>query len=407
MFSPRREICALAGAVLEGQGGITYSRQIPHPALRTDPIAPVVADILLDGFLLFDAHGAIEFANSATEAIFHHRPDSLIGRYIHEVIPELSRQTTSAASDEVRPHMGRTAHRSGQMVGRRGDGSDVPLQVSIGAPMIEGVRKFVCCVRDLSQHGESPPAAEALREQTVQARKRNELSTIVVGIAHDLTNALLPVVSLTELNAAKLPRGSPEAGDLAKALTAANYARDLVRQLCLLARPGGMGKQIVRLDEIVAGVSAYLRAVLATRVRIEERIAADTDPILADPNEIRQVLVNLGLNASDGMAESGGVLKIELSQVDIADELRAAQGKLVPGRYLCMSVSDTGRGTDARHIDRVFEPFFTTKTVGQGTGLGLSVVASIVQNHDGAITLQSQLNQGSVFKVFLPVSADV
>lgn len=407
MFSPRREICALAGAALEGQGGITYSRQIPHPALRTDPVAPVVADSLLDGILLFDARGAIEFANAATEAIFHRRPDGMIGHYIHEVIPELSRQAMSAVSEETQPNVGRPAHRAGQMVGRREDGSDVPLQVSIDALIIGGARKFVCCVRDLSQHGESHRAAEAPREQTIQARKRHELSAIVLGIAHDLNNALMPVVSLTELTAAKLPRGSPEAGNLAKALTAANYARDLVRQLRLFAQPDGTQKQIVRLDEIVAGVSAYLHAVLPAKVRIEERIAADTDPVLADPNEIRQVLVNLGLNASDGMAASGGVLKIELSQVELADELRAAQGQLVPGRYLCMSVSDTGRGIEARHIDRVFEPFFTTKTVGQETGLGLSVVASIVQHHDGAITLQSQLNQGSVFTVFLPVSADV
>ncbi len=370
----------------------------------SDAILPAVASTLLDGFFLFDADGVIEFASAATEAIFNLRADNQVGREIHDLIPALGRRHTALlASRETGPHVGRIADRNGHMIGKRVDGSDIPVQVSIGGVVIDGVQKFVCCVRDLTRQTESQRAAEALQEQVVQLQKRSLLGALATGVAHDLKNVLMPVISLTELTVAKLPHGSKEATNLAKVLAAANHARDLVRQILVFEGRDQTKKQMLRLDKVVLDAVAFLRATLPTSALLEENIPANAHLILADPTQIHQVVVNLGINASDAMAETGGVLRIDLSQIEIADESLAAQGNLVPGQYLCISVSDTGRGIGPESIDRIFEPFFTTKTVSQGAGLGLSVVANVVENHAGAITVHSQPGRGTTFRVYFPV----
>lgn len=404
--SPRPRLLASAGVLRAREIHVPDaldSGEIDQATSEVDAAVSVVADVLLDGIIVYDRRGAIEFTNSAAETIFRLHPDGQIGRDLDDLIPELRRRlATPLASGETWPRTGRIADRGGRMMGRRTDGSNVPIQASVGAIVFGGERKFVCCVRDLSQQAESQRAAEALQEQIIQAQKRSTLSDLAGGIAHDFNNVLMPIIGLTELTVAKLPRGSKEAANLVKALTAANHARDLVRRILAFERQGEAEKQYLRLAEAVPDAIAFLRVVLPTTVRLEESIAAKTSPVLADPTQIQQILVNLGLNSFDAMAESVGVLKIGLTQVEIAEDSRATLGSLVAGHYLCLSVTDTGRGIDAQTIERIFEPFFTTKTVSRGAGLGLSVVASIVNSHDGAITVDSQPGQGTVFKVYLP-----
>jgi signal transduction histidine kinase len=127
-------------------------------------------------------------------------------------------------------------------------------------------------------------------------------------------------------------------------------------------------------------------------------------PVLADPTQIHQVVMNLGLNAGQAMRESGGRLTIRLLPADVVAGRAPPAPGLVPGRYMAMSILDTGRGMDADTASRIFEPFFSTKPPGEGSGLGLSVVHSIVRNHDGAIAVESAVGEGSSFTVFLPLA---
>ena len=147
---------------------------------------------------------------------------------------------------------------------------------------------------------------------------------------------------------------------------------------------------------------SFLRAGLPSTIKIEEHIHETPSFILADPTQIQQILINLGANARDAMQNEGGTLTVDLSEVQVGDGLENPLGDLEPGAYVRLEVTDTGCGMSEEMVVRIFEPFFTTKEVGEGTGVGLALVHSIVKNHDGALTVRSEPGHGTTFAVFLP-----
>ena len=146
----------------------------------------------------------------------------------------------------------------------------------------------------------------------------------------------------------------------------------------------------------------FLRATIPTTIKIELNLEQNCGFILADPTQIHQVLINLCTNAAHAMREKGGVLEVSVVAIELEEDTVAQYPDLAPGSYLTLSVSDTGHGIDDKIIDRIFEPYFTTKSIGDGTGLGLSVVHGIVRNHGGVITVSSSPGKGSYFEVYLP-----
>ena len=246
---------------------------------------------------------------------------------------------------------------------------------------------------------EAKRAEEALRE----AQKMEALGTLAGGIAHDFNNALLPIIGLTELTLRKMPKDSAEARHLDKVRLAANHAQDLVHQILAFSRQEPVERRRIDLCAVVDEACELLRSGLPTTIRILKRLEEPTGIVLADPIQIRQVVVNLGANAGDAMAEEGGILTVEMSEVQIGPDHGTTQTELTPGPHVRLAVTDTGRGIDRDKIERIFEPFFTTKDVGKGTGLGLSVAHGIVMSHDGAITVQSEPGKGSTFAAFLPL----
>ena len=145
-----------------------------------------------------------------------------------------------------------------------------------------------------------------------------------------------------------------------------------------------------------------LRSSLPATIKISRKILADSSMVLADSTQIHQVLVNLCTNASHAMRENGGLLEVSLKDVDLESETRVGDEHLKPGKYVKLSVSDSGYGIEKEVMDRIFEPFFTTKKANEGTGLGLSVVHGIIKSHDGAITVSSTRGEGTTFDIFLP-----
>ena len=243
-------------------------------------------------------------------------------------------------------------------------------------------------------------------EQLRQAQKMEALGTLAGGIAHDFNNILAAIIGFTELVHDHVPKGSREARHAARVLEARLRGRELVRQMLTFAATDRAGeKALAALSSIVKESVRLLRASIPTTISIRTNVRSESGVILGDPVQIQQVLMNLCTNAAYAMREKGGVLDIELSDFSVSSSNGDPHG-IEPGLYMKLLVRDTGTGIPPDIMDRIFDPFFTTKGVGEGTGLGLSVVLGIVKQSDGYITAESEPGKGSTFTVYFPKVAE-
>jgi PAS domain S-box-containing protein len=247
-----------------------------------------------------------------------------------------------------------------------------------------------------------------LEVQFRQAQKMEAIGTLAGGIAHDFNNILSAVLGYTEMALEEPKINDRLRRCLEQVFKAGERARDLVKQILSFSRQIDERPRPLRISPIIKEVLKLLRASLPTTIKIRQDIQSEPDAVLADPTQIHQVMMNLCTNAAHAMRGRQGELKVSLAPVNIepSDDL-IIHHDLSPGKYLRLTVSDTGAGIDDEIIGRIFDPFFTTKEVGEGTGLGLSVVYGIVKNCSGAITVQSEVGKGTEFNVYLPLLTDV
>jgi signal transduction histidine kinase/ActR/RegA family two-component response regulator len=254
-----------------------------------------------------------------------------------------------------------------------------------------------------AEQGERKLAQEALHateEQLRQAQKMEAIGRLAGGVAHDFNNLLSVILGYATLleTRAKDDESRQNAGEI---LAAGQRAADLTRQLLAFSRKQVLEPKVLDLDEVVAGTHKMLSRVLGEDIELEVQRSPELARVKCDPGQIEQVLVNLVLNARDAMPE-GGTLRIRTSSVDFdASDSELPMGAK-PGRYVMLSVEDSGIGMDTATARRIFEPFFTTKDTGKGTGLGLSTAFGIVKQSGGFISVQSELAKGSTFRVYLP-----
>jgi PAS domain S-box-containing protein len=241
-----------------------------------------------------------------------------------------------------------------------------------------------------------------IQAQLQQAQKMEAIGTLAGGIAHDFNNILSAVIGYTEIVLGDVAESTSQHRNLQEVLKAGNRARDLVNQILMFSRQTDKELKPVQINQIVIETLKLLRASLPTTIKIEPKLRSSS-AVLADPTQIHQVMMNLCTNAAHAMREMGGLLKIELSDTDLDRNIIEQHPYLSDGTYIKLRVSDSGHGMEKRIADRIFDPFFTTKGRGEGTGMGLAVVLGIVKSHGGTITVESTVNEGSRFDVFLPV----
>ncbi|MEP7243416.1 MAG: ATP-binding protein [Gammaproteobacteria bacterium] len=239
--------------------------------------------------------------------------------------------------------------------------------------------------------------------QIRQSQKLDALGTIAGGIAHDFNNILTVLRGNLSLAQMTLPSDHGMRVSLSEMDQACNRAADLVRQILTFGRQQEQLRQVITLQPVVQEAMQLLRSTIPSGITIETHIPPNLPTVMADRTQIHQVILNLGINASHAMESQRGRLVLSLEALDVDLDLAATCPELHPGRYVRLSVEDTGSGMDRETLDRIFEPFFTTKTAGRGTGLGLAVVRGIVKNHDGAITVTSEPGRGTHFAVYFPV----
>ncbi len=256
--------------------------------------------------------------------------------------------------------------------------------------------------QDITARRDAEEMRRQLESQLFQAQKMETLGTLAGGIAHDFNNLLTGILGYQDLAFDALDAEHESRPFLEASREASLRARELVDQILTFSRQSSSKMAPVELRAIADDARRFLRATVPATIRIELTTAEGCPPVHADASQIHQVLLNLGSNAAHAMHQTGGLMRIAISPETIGES--ATFNQLAPGHYVRLDFSDTGHGMDEGTCKRIFDPFFTTKEVGQGTGLGLSMVHGIIQAHQGAITVESIIGQGTTFTFYLPVA---
>lgn len=240
-----------------------------------------------------------------------------------------------------------------------------------------------------------------LQELFLETQKMEAIGRLAGGIAHDFNNILTGIMGYSELSLQDAPKGSPLYQRLQSLIMLSQRGADLVKQLLIFSRKMPMECKTIELNSFVLETMQFISRMLEETIEIRYDLRKNLPRIECDTSQFTQVLMNLVLNARDAISSSGTItIKTEICSLTV-DSLPVRQAE--PGKeYVCLSVSDTGIGIDSENVQKIFEPFFTTKELGKGTGIGLSVVYSIVEAHGGFINVNSQKGSGTTIKIYLP-----
>jgi len=262
-------------------------------------------------------------------------------------------------------------------------------------------RHVLAVIRDITSRKRAEAVRSDFEARLAQSRKMEALGQLAGGVAHDFNNILTGILGFAEV----IRRSTPDAaaaGFSGEIIQASQRARDLIRQILMFSRRQPAERRPVRLADVAREALQLIRRSAPAIVRVEAKLAENTPFILGDTTQLHQVFMNLCTNAVQAMGDAGGQLEVAIGSLEVSTEFATRHPPLREGLYVRLSITDTGPGMPQAVMDRLFEPFFTTKAPGVGTGLGLSVVHGVVQNHEGAIIVESSPGVGTTFAVYLP-----
>ncbi|MEI6788679.1 MAG: PAS domain S-box protein [bacterium] len=260
---------------------------------------------------------------------------------------------------------------------------------------------FVAAFQEITARKQAEAERAKLQEQLTQAQKMESVGRLAGGVAHDFNNMLGVILGHVEMAMEQVHKSDPLYSSLEEIRKAAQRSADLTRQLLAFGRKQIIMPEVLPLNETVAGMLKMLRRLIGENINLVWQPGATLWPVKMDPSQIDQILINLCVNARDAIAGIGSVT-IETENKLFTEDECAKNTVDIPGEYVLLSVSDTGCGMKKEMLPLLFEPFFTTKDIGKGTGLGLSTVYGIVKQNSGFITVYSEPEHGTTFKIYLP-----
>jgi two-component system cell cycle sensor histidine kinase/response regulator CckA len=390
---------AVRGIVVTARDVTDRDRALEHARFQAH-----LLDAVGQAVLATDPTDRVTYMNRAAEALFGRPAADVEGRLLAELHPGGPLLHDSPAGREA---LGDGEAWSAEFDVHRPDGSVVPAFGTV-SPLYDDDGRSAGCVTvavDITERRQTEARLREQEERLELSRKLEAVGKLAGGVAHDFNNLITGMTGFVELALAALPDDSPVRADLAQVLRTAERATALTRQLLAFSRRQVLQARVVELNAVVADLVGLLGRVIGDHIVLDTRLAAGPIPVLVDPGQLEQVILNLAVNARDAMPD-GGRLAIETAVAELTE--RDADDRpyeVRPGRYAVLTVRDTGTGIEPAILDRVFEPFFTTKEPGRGTGLGLSTVYGIVKQSDGYVWIRSTPGVGTRVQVYLPLVA--
>jgi two-component system cell cycle sensor histidine kinase/response regulator CckA len=357
-----------------------------------------------DGYYEVDIAGNFTFFNDSMCRIYGYPEEELMGMNNRQYTDQENAKKLFKAFNKV--------YRTGESIKQfdweiiRKDGTKRSIESSVSLMKDSSGNRigFRGVVRDITERKGAEEEKIKMQAQLIQAQKMESIGTLAGGVAHDFNNLLTTIQGYAQLAMMSLKESVPFYENFNEIQQASVRAAKLTRQLLLFSRQQPMDLHSITLNETVDNLMKMLKRLIGEDITVQTDLDPNLWTNMADPGNIEQVIMNLVVNARDAMPE-GGTIRIKTENVDIDEGYCEIYKYAHPGKFVCLSVEDTGVGMDKEIIQHIFDPFFTTKGIGKGTGIGLSVVYGIVKQHEGWINVYSELGRGSVFKVYLPVSS--
>ncbi|MCF8033420.1 MAG: PAS domain S-box protein [Desulfarculaceae bacterium] len=346
-----------------------------------------------------DLQGRFLSLNPALARIMGYEPEELVGVKTSQLMEPKLRELFD------RDYLG-TLKREGNHQGTtkyiaKGGGARYIEHNSSLVTAAEGEKYISGIGRDVTERIKAQKQMEALQEQLRHAQKMEAVGTLAGGIAHDFNNILAAIMGYTEIALEEQEEGKPTQNELRGILQSTNRAKKLVQQILTFSRRADTQLKLVDVNHELLVAANLLKQALPKMIDIRLELSEEIAPVMGDPYQIEQILMNLGANSRDAMPD-GGTLIIAISQQTVSGLICRACAQPFAGDYVVITVTDTGEGMKKEDLERIFEPFFTTKEVGKGTGLGLATIFGTVRSHGGHITCTSELGKGTTFTIYLP-----
>lgn len=355
----------------------------------------------MDAIISVDGEQKIVLFNDAAQKIFGYAATDVLGKPLDILVPE---QFRSRHRNDVRRFgesgvTTRSMQSPGVLYGLRAGGEEFPIEATISHINVGTQKLYTVILRDVTDRRRT-------EEQLQQAQKMEAIGQLAGGVAHDFNNLLNVILGYSEMLSKALPDDDTRRKWVEQVSSSANTGAMLTRQLLAFSRRQAVTPQYIDLTKAVGDFEPMLRRLLREDIELYIRASEQPCPVRVDPGQVQQLLLNLVANARDAMP-SGGKLTLEVRTVDLDEAYARSHQNVTPGKYIMLSVADTGLGMEPEVAARIFEPFFTTKATGKGTGLGLSTVFGIAKQNGGDVWVYSEPAVGTIFKVYLPRTAAV
>ena len=390
----------------ELQVAYTQREQVQQELINSQRRLSAVLDTVGEGIISIDSTSTIVMVNQEVQSIWGYTQQELIGNQLHFLMPEKYRPRHSAAMKRyLESGVAHVLGKRLELEGQKRDGSNFPLEIRIKETKVGGRLFFTAAVRDITERKRAEEEKKNFEAKLQQAQKLESLGVLAGGIAHDFNNLLMGVLGNAEIALLELPPESPARGELQHITTAALRAAELTKQMLAYSGKGKFVVQGLNLSKLVEEMAELLQVSISKKVVLKYNFGDNLPPIEADASQIRQVVMNLIINASEAVGEKSGVVTVSTSVIE-ADRSYLSETyldeNLPEGYYVSLEVADTGCGMDEQTRKKIFDPFFTTKFAGRG--LGLAAVLGILRGHGGAVKIYTEPQRGTTFKVLFPAS---
>ncbi|MBI3207435.1 MAG: response regulator [Candidatus Solibacter usitatus] len=381
-------------------------RMAGEKARQNEAMLQALFDSTPDALLASDGAGLILRANGHAESMFGYTHEELAGQPLEMLLPERFRETHAAHRQGYnRNPTSRSMGTGMELIARRKDASEIPVDIMLNATTIDGKMVVVSVIRDITARKHMEAERSELQHQLLQAQKMEAIGRLAGGIAHDFNNLLMVINGHSDLLLKKTYADDPALEPLTEIKKAGLRAAALTQHLLAFSRKQVQQKKVLDLNQFVLDANNMMRRVVPENVRMDSDLASGLGQIAADPSHIDQVIMNLVVNACDAMP-NGGRIRFSTRNVDLDAESLREHPDVPPGPFVEMVMRDSGTGIDPEVLPHIFEPFYTTKAEGVGTGLGLSTVFGVVKQAGGLIKVDSELGVGTAFSIYLPRLAE-